>query len=665
MATEIARLIMAVDSSQVRGATRDLQGMSGAAGSLGKMLGGLAIGGTLAAMAKHVFTTTSQFQQLHNQLVTVTGSAMLAGAAFQDLQAFAAKTPFELSEVTQAYVKLRAMGLEPSMDAMKAWGDLARANGKGILDTIQAVANATMGEAEMLKQYGIKMKQNGDRVTFIYRGLATTVRNTSEDIEGHLLKLAQTNFGNAMARDMDTLDGAMSNLRDSADRMAVAFGKAFADQTVGGIQAFSGIVDDLTPSVAALATEIAGLTADLAALTKEAKSALEPLSPIIKVGMKAGKFGRAALADSSTAALRTMWGGAQAMGDFYMGDYSLSSLKGTASGFSQDPRTVGVAKDWRKGAMYPGMDQDFETLFKRVSDNAAKFAPVMEQTATATNMVKDATSSWVMSLKDEIATLGLTETQLLRYKAAQLGLSGNKEVQALIARKEAWNLEEKAIEDTVAALEDYAAKAKALGGSDTEKVLGEMAAFGPEAARGLMEYSRTLDEITDQYADLRQMSLYWQQDFTDALVEMTFTGKNLWRDMVDSMLRDLARLAVQKNVTSPLFAWLGKIDWASVFGGGSSAYKTATAGEWWEEAFPTGKIANPSGMGGTMPMKAGPIGGAPMVNVAITVDQSGQVSSSADGPGAVQWQRSIKAMMDRWAQDEMRSGGLLSRKGSR
>ena len=50
MATEIARLMMAVDSSQVRGATRDLQGMSGAASGLGKMLGGLAIGGTLAAI---------------------------------------------------------------------------------------------------------------------------------------------------------------------------------------------------------------------------------------------------------------------------------------------------------------------------------------------------------------------------------------------------------------------------------------------------------------------------------------------------------------------------------------------------------------------------------------------------------------------------------------
>lgn len=673
MATEIARLMMAVDSSQVRGATRDLQGMTGAAGSLGKMLGGLAIGGTLAAMAKHVYATTAEFQKLHAQLVTVTGSAALAGDAFREIEQFATETPFQLGEVVQAFIKMKAMGLDPSMENLRAWGDLASANGKGILDTIQAVANATMGEAEMLKQYGIKMMQAGDRVTFAYKGVTTTVAKSSEAIEAHLLKLAKTNFAGGMQREMDTLGGAMSNLQDQVDKTSRAIGSAFAGQGIDGIRSLTKMIDEATVPL----TRLAGDYSNLIDALNRGNGPLLKLSGIIEVisfnlqmmtlgvaGAKDLVRNLAALITQSGAVMTTAWwtreGQQQLLDRYSFGNTRAAAQDVKMSRFLSSRPDI-TKELYELGQSAPLTQQErIAAEAKRLKEMAGLGGGNGDVDAAA-----KATQSFIGSLREEIATLGMTETQLLRYKAALLGLSGNKEVQALIARKEAWNLEEKAIEDTVAALEDYAAKAKALGGSDTEKVLAEMAAFGPEAARGLMEYSQPLDEITDQYADLRQASLYWQQDFTDALVEMTFTGKNLWRDMVDAMLRDLARLAVQKNVTSPLFAWLGKIDWASVFGGGSSAYKTATAGEWWEEAFPTSNMANPSGMGGTMPMKAGPTGGAPVVNVAISVDQSGQVSSSADGPGAGEWQRSIKAMMDRWAQDEMRAGGLLSRPGAR
>lgn len=698
MGTEIARLIMAVDSSQVRGATRDLQGMTGAAGSLRKMIGGLAIGGTLAAMAKHVYATTAEFQKLRAQLVTVTGSAAMAGTAFKDIEQFATETPFQLGEVVQAFIKMKAMGLDPSMESLRAWGDLASANGKGILDTVQAVANATMGEAEMLKQYGIKMKQNGATVTFVYNGIATTVRNTSEDIEAHLLKLARTNFAGGMQREMDTLGGAMSNLQDQVDKTSRAIGNAFADQGIDGIRSLTKMIEDATPAATMLANEYAKLADETNGLAKEVQGAIGPagqmvkISTLLNVQVDALRIGVGFVRD----AFNEVYGAVQVI-------YSL--ISGTVSGILMMLDKVneklgngrsGAFDAWWKdskrmnaegwGRVMGGAQNlggVLGDINSRIRMNAARdrnpslFAEIAagandapmtqderlkaEQNRLAglidanraTESATKATQSFIGSLREEIATLGLTETQLLRYKAAQLGLSGNKEVQALIARKEAWGLEEKAIEDTVKALEDYAAKAKLLGGGDTEKVLAEMAAFGPEAAKGLMEYSQTLDEITDQYADLRQASLYWQQDFTDALVEMTFTGKNLWRDMVDAMLRDLARLAVQKNVTSPLFGWLEKIDWASVFGGGSSAYKTATAGEWWEEAFPTGKMANPGGKTGST---------APII---VNINQETGATSTQGSGDAARLGQAIGAKVREVLMDEQRPGGILARQGAR
>ncbi len=722
MATEIARLFMAVDSSQVRGATRDLQGMSGAASGLGKMLGGLAIGGTLAAiggtlaaMAKHVFNATAEFQKLQSQLVTVTGSAALAGQAFKEIEKFAAETPFQLGEVVQAFTKMKAMGLDPSMESLRAWGDLASANGKNILDTVQAVANATMGEAEMLKQYGIKMMQAGNSVKFTYNGVTSTVARNSKAIEAHLMNLAKANFGGGMQREMATIGGAMSNLQDQVDKASRAIGIAFAEQATEGIQSLTKMIEDATPAATMLARECAKLSDEINGLGKEVRDALGPVGAMLKISTLLNgqldnmRLGIAFVRD----AFNEVYGAVQVIYSLISGTVAgilmmLDKLNeklgngrsGAFDAWWEDSKRMNSEGWGRVSAGAKNLGRVLGDMYTRNRMNAARkrnpslFAEIaagaddapmtqeerikaeekrravkaeekrraaIEGTTGAVGSALNASQRFIGSLREEIATLGMTETQLLRYRAAQLGLSGNKEVQALIARKEAWNLEEQAIEGTVKALEDYAAKAKLLQGGDTEKVLAEMAAFGPEAAKGLAEYTRTLDEITDQYADLRQASLYWQQDFTDALVEMTFTGKNLWRDMVDSMLRDLARLAVQKNVTGPLFEWLGTglSAWLGSSGGGSSAYKTATAGEWWAEAFPTG-MANPSG--GTMPMKAGPTGTAPII---VNINQETGATSTQGSGDMARLGQAIGAKVREVLRDEQRPGGILARQGAR
>jgi hypothetical protein len=703
MATEIARLFMAVDSSQVRGATRDLQGLAGAAG---KMIGGLAIGGALAAMAKHVFNATAEFQKLQSQLVTVTGSAALAGQAFKDIEQFATETPFQLAEVVQAFTKMKAMGLDPSMESLRAWGDLASANGKNILDTVQAVANATMGEAEMLKQYGIKMMQAGNRVSFVYNGVTSTVERNSKAIEAHLMNLAKTNFGGGMQREMATIGGAMSNLQDQVDKASRAIGIAFGDQAIGLISQFTSLIDEATPTVKALAGDVAKLSSEIAGLSLEARDAIGPLSKVLTAGstfqlqIDSLRIGIGIVRD----AFNEVYGAVQVIyslisgtvsGILIMLDKVNEKLGNGRSGYF-DPwwedskrmnsegwgRVLGGAQHTQR--VLDGIYTRFRmnaarkrnpSLFAEIAEGAndapmtqeerlkaeqKRLAAIVAATG-ATDAADKATQSFLGSLREEIATLGMTETQLLRYKAAKLGLSDNKEVQALIARKEAWNAEEKSIEDTVKALEDYAAKANLLGSGDTEKVLAEMAAFGPEAAKGLAEYTRTLDEITDQYADLRQASLYWQQDFTDALVEMTFTGKNLWRDMVDAMLRDLARLAVQKNVTTPLFDWLGTglQAWLGGMGGGTTTGSAVTG---FLGGQTSGVLGAAPGMGGTMPMKAAPTSTAPII---ININQETGATSTQGSGDAARFGQYLGQKVREIIDDEKRPGGRLARQGAR
>lgn len=162
-----------------------------------------------------VVNVTSEFQRLEASLVTVEGSTSKANASFDLIKSFAQQTPYQLTEVTDAFIKMKAMGLDASVESMQAYGDTASAMGKPIMQMIEAVADAATGEFERLKEFGIKASSEGDKVKFTFKGVTTEVGKNAAEIEQYLIKLGQTNFGGGMARQMETLGGQLSNLQDN------------------------------------------------------------------------------------------------------------------------------------------------------------------------------------------------------------------------------------------------------------------------------------------------------------------------------------------------------------------------------------------------------------------------------------------------------------------
>lgn len=200
------------DLSSVRGevgaTSRALESMRGVLGGLG-----------VVALGREMLVVNRQFAIQRAALETLTGSAAMAVTEFDRLSRIAAATPYSVGEVTSAYTKLRTLGLEPSERALTSYGNTAAAMGKDLNQLIEAVADATTGEFERLKEFGIKARQNGDQVSLTFKGVTTTVRNEANAIQAYLLRLGETDFAAAMARRAATLDGAMSNLGDSWDRM--------------------------------------------------------------------------------------------------------------------------------------------------------------------------------------------------------------------------------------------------------------------------------------------------------------------------------------------------------------------------------------------------------------------------------------------------------------
>jgi hypothetical protein len=235
---DLANLRISVDSRDVKSATNDLNNLSRASGNAERSANSLTnaaklFGGALAAvgifgLATGIAKANAEFQSLNASLKVATGSTAAASAAFDEIRKFAATTPYQLNQTVEAFLKLKNLGLDPSMASLRSYGNTAASMGKSLNQMIEAVADASTLEFERLKEFGIRAKQQKDTVTFTFQGVSTTVKKNSEEIQQYLINIGNTQFAGAMDEQMKTLNGRMSNLKDNIDNLYVTLGNAGA-----------------------------------------------------------------------------------------------------------------------------------------------------------------------------------------------------------------------------------------------------------------------------------------------------------------------------------------------------------------------------------------------------------------------------------------------------
>ncbi|MCD1264547.1 hypothetical protein GR158_12365 [Shinella sp. AETb1-6] len=172
-----------------------------------------------AALGKSVISTTAKFESFQATLETVEGSAEKARASLDWISDFAKKTPYEVEELTSAFVKLRAYGMDPTNGLMEDLGNASSAMGKRLIDAVEMIADASTGEFERLKEFGIRASQAGDQVTFSWtengKTLTKTTKKTGEEITKFIQERFGQRFSGAMVRQSKTWNGMISNLSDT------------------------------------------------------------------------------------------------------------------------------------------------------------------------------------------------------------------------------------------------------------------------------------------------------------------------------------------------------------------------------------------------------------------------------------------------------------------
>ena len=244
----------------------DLGGVSGTAKATGAATAGAlagikgkalaaaaAVAGIGTAMNK-VAQAGMVFEDLKDSLDIVFGSAQAGDKALAEITRFAQTTPFQIDDVTKAFIGLKSAGIEPTVKMLQTFADTASiaTDQKGTFEALitffqrSAAGGASLVELNRINDRGIDIFGRLEKEIGKSRTELSTFGQTAEGsriIQEALIKVLERDFGGAMASKMD-------NLSTKASNMQIAF-------KVLGDELFKSGIGDLLKRMADRMTSIA------------------------------------------------------------------------------------------------------------------------------------------------------------------------------------------------------------------------------------------------------------------------------------------------------------------------------------------------------------------------------------------------------------------------
>lgn len=173
------------------------------------------------AFKRYFIDTAAETERFMTLLETTEGSIEKARRSMSWIEEFGARTPFGISEVTQAFVRLRNYGLDPTSGLLRTLGDTAAAMGAPIVQAVEAIADAVTGENERLKELtGIKGRAvKGGKIRYEYTvdgetRFAEALASDRAGILSTLTGILDPRYGGVMEKQSTKFEGIVSNLLD-------------------------------------------------------------------------------------------------------------------------------------------------------------------------------------------------------------------------------------------------------------------------------------------------------------------------------------------------------------------------------------------------------------------------------------------------------------------
>jgi hypothetical protein len=206
-----------------KSANRSLQGIqkssmlvSGALKTAALALGAFAVGKGIQG----VIQATTTFEGFRAQLTAYLGDQRAANAELARLEELATGLPQSLQDLTHGFTVLTREGIGTANKEMKAFANIASANNKTLGQLAEALGDATRGEFERIKEFGVKVNKDGDKFVATFQGQTLAVEDSAIDIVNSIRKIGEKGgtFYGAAESQANTLTGAMSRMGDSVQK---------------------------------------------------------------------------------------------------------------------------------------------------------------------------------------------------------------------------------------------------------------------------------------------------------------------------------------------------------------------------------------------------------------------------------------------------------------
>jgi hypothetical protein len=200
----------------------------------------LIAGSLLVGIGKKFVDAASKIEVFQKQLEMVTGSAGKASSALGAIRDFARTSPLETEDVVQSYVRLRAVGIDPTMKQMRTLGGVAVLMNKSMGDML----NSFIGyNKRTLRSLGIEIDRTGPKAIIQSGNIKKVVEKDSASIRAALLEIWEQRFPNAIEIASDTFSSKMAIMRSEIfETVLVPLGEKVLPVIKSGL-------DDMTTSI--------------------------------------------------------------------------------------------------------------------------------------------------------------------------------------------------------------------------------------------------------------------------------------------------------------------------------------------------------------------------------------------------------------------------------
>jgi len=219
------------------------------------------------------------------------------------------------------------------------------------------------------------------------------------------------------------------------------------------------------------------------------------------------------------------------------------------------------------------------------------------------------------------------------------------------------------VDDLNTSLVETTNKAKEVGNSLVKT-------FGENGKKKIEDYVKSLNDVGSKMADVVINGI---KGMEDALVDFVMTGKLNFKDLANSIIKDMARIAIQQSITKPMTNWFSGLFSAkgNVLQNGQHLTAFAKGGVIDSPHFKymaNGGIAvagEGSGAEAILPLTRrngilGVEGGGSNTSVVVNVDASGDSEVAGDQGRAGELGRAISFAVTQEIAKQKRPGGLLS-----